>query len=247
VTSVAGVAIGATAEELRTIARSATDASGYFPAMYSCVTDRIAASIERGEFDDGARMDEFACTFASYYTRARHREVPRPRCWRASWAVAGDGGLLIVQHLLLGINAHVNYDLPFAVVAVADKSGQSLESVRRDFEAVNDVLEDTCGEVLHRLDRVSRWTNEAASLGGGGLFNFSLRRARRQAWEAAERVHRLDSDGRQRYAAALDWLVAVLAYLIIHPAWPLRPLVWTASKLEQHDPAKVTSALLGEA
>ncbi len=47
----------------------------------------------------------------------------RPRCWQASWDVAGDASLLIVQHLLLGINADVNHDLALAVVEVADQTG----------------------------------------------------------------------------------------------------------------------------
>jgi hypothetical protein len=238
------VAIDAMVDDLRTIARSAMDASGYFPAMYSCVTDRIAASIDAGRFDDGARMDAFACTFASYYTKALRHEIPQPRCWRAAWDVVGDANLLIAQHLLLGINAHVNHDLALAVVAVADEQRLPLDALRHDFDAVNDVLAATSDDVVHRLDRVSRWTNEAALL-GGRAFNFSLRRARHQAWEAAEHLHRLDGEGRQRYAAQLDQLVAVLAYLITHPAWPLRPLVWTASRLEQHDPVKVIAALLG--
>jgi Family of unknown function (DUF5995) len=241
------MAIAATADELRAIARSASDASGYFPAMYACVTDHIASSIAAGEFDDGGRMDDFACAFASAYTKALRREISRARCWQATWDVAGDTTLLIVQHLFLGINAHVNYDLPLAVVAVADEHGLPLEVVRGDFDAVNDVLAATSREMVDRLDRVSRWTNEAASLGGGGLFNFSLRRAREQAWQAARRLHPLDADGRRRYAADLDELVAVVAYLITRPAWPLRPMVWAASKLEEHDPAKVTAILLGEA
>jgi hypothetical protein len=241
------VPIAATADDLRAIARAATDASGYFPAMYACVTDRIARTIQQGGFHGGADVDAFACTFADYYTHAFRREVPRPRCWQATWDVARDRSLLIVQHLLLGINAHVNHDLPLAVVALAEESGRPLPELQPDFDAVNDVLEATFGDILDRLDRVSRWTNEASALGGGRLFNFSLRRARAQAWEAAVRLDRLDAAGRGRYEADLDELVSVLAYLVTRPAWALRPLVWTASRLEEHDSRKVTAILLGDA
>jgi hypothetical protein len=241
------VPIGVTADDLRAIARAATDASGYFPAMYACVTDNVGRSIQQGDFRDGPDVDTFACTFATYYTKALRREMPRPRCWQASWDVARDRRLLIVQHLLLGINAHVNHDLPLAVVALADETGRPLPELQRDFDAVNDVLGATFGEILERLDRVSRWTNEASALGGGRLFNFSLRRARAQAWEAAVRLDQLDDKGRRSYEADLDELVSVLAYLITRPALPLRPLVWTASRLEEHDAAKVTAILLGDA
>src|SRR5262245_52727421 len=115
--------------------------------MYARVTSQIMGSIDTGTFDDGERMDKFATVFATRYTAAFRRSIPRPACWQASWDVAGDERLLIVQHLLLGINAHVNFDLPQAVVAIARDTGD-LASVRDDFDAVNDVLAATSVGVL---------------------------------------------------------------------------------------------------
>ena len=227
--------IAATAEELRAIALAADDASGYFPALYSQVTSRVAA----------AGIDErLTVMFASYYLRAFHREIERPQCWQATWDVARDGKLLIVQHLLLGINAHVNHDLPLAVVDVAHDTG-ALAPIRRDFDAVNDVLASTYQDVLRDLDGVARWTSEAAALGGGRLFNFSLRVARAQAWDAAVRLYPLDETGAAVYRAELDRLVSVLAYLITRPALPARLVIPLLRRLEQRDPRTVTTALLG--
>ena len=176
--------IADTARELRAAAFAAGDASGYFPALYSRVTERIGASIEDGAFQDGPGLDRFATRFASHYIAAAHDHGRGPQCWQASWNVAADPRLLIVQHLLLGINAHVNYDLPRAVVEVADERGDLL-SIRHDFDAVNDVLAATYVDVVKDLDRVSRWVNSAARLGGGHAFNFSLALARARAWQAA--------------------------------------------------------------
>ena len=157
------------------IALSCDNAAGYFPAMYSRVTTQIANSIDAHAFVDGERMNVFATEFASRYTRAWEHEIPRPRCWQASWDVADDGNLLIVQQLLLGINAHVNYDLPQAVVQVARETGD-LASVRKDFDAVNDVLAEVSVGVLSELDRLSHWTSTVAALGGGRAFNFLFAR-----------------------------------------------------------------------
>ena len=236
--------IDAVAGELRGLAMAATDAIGYFPALYSQVTNRISTSIQDGTFHDPAGMDGFACSFASFYIGAFNRTIPRPRCWQAAWDVASDGRLLIVQHLLLGINAHVNHDLPLAVVAAADQRGD-IASIRSDFDAVNEVLAATYFDVQRELDTVSRWTNLAASIGGGRLFNFSLVVARRRAWEAAQRIYALDTAGRQSYQVELDRLVAVLAYLITRPVIGAQPFLCMARHLEQHDPHKVTAALLG--
>ena len=68
-----------------------------------------------------------------------------PGCWRAAFDVAGDCRLMIVQHLLLGINAHVNHDLPQVVVERAPASGD-LTALRADFDAVNDILAETIPE-----------------------------------------------------------------------------------------------------
>jgi Family of unknown function (DUF5995) len=230
------------ASELRAIALAADDAAGYFPALYSRVTTQIAVSIERDEFADCDRMDAFATEFASRYTRARNSEIPRPRCWQACWDVA-HWNLLIVQQLLLGINAHVNYDLPQSVAAVARRTGD-LSGAREDFDAVNDVLSAVSVEVLREFDQLSRWTSEVAALGGGRVFNFSLRAARDQAWAAAERLYALDDEDQRAYVVDLDRLVSVLAYLIARPSFPASLFVALARRVEQRDPHRVIAALL---
>ena len=234
--------IRAVEAELRSIAESSDDAIGYFPAVYSRVTTQIALSIERGEFADGDRMNVFATEFASRYLNAWNRKVPRPRCWQATWDVAEEN-LLIVQHLLLGINAHVNFDLPQSVAAVARQSGD-LAGAREDFDTVNDLLSSVSVDVLGDLGRLSRLTSKIATLGGGRMFNFSLRAARAQAWNAAERLYALDDQQRAAYVAELDRLVSVLAYLITRPAFPATLFVATARHVEEHDARIVTAALL---
>ena len=174
--------IRAVEAEPRSIAESSDDAVGYFPAVYSRVTTQIALSIERGEHADGDRMNVFATDSASRHLSACNQTMPRPRCWQATWDVAEEN-LLIVQHLLLGINAHVNFDLPQSVAAVARQSGD-LAGAREDFDTVNDLLSSISVDVLRDLGRLSRWTSKVAALGGGRMFNFSLapRRPRPGTW-----------------------------------------------------------------
>jgi hypothetical protein len=230
--------------ELRRLAADAEDWSGCFTAMYAEVTARVERRCAEGRFDDPERMLAFVDVFAGYYTRAAADRAGGPGCWRAAWDVAADPGPLVTQHLLLGINAHVNHDLPQAVVDVVDRTGD-LASARRDFDAVNDVLAEAYDDVLARLGRVSRWTAVAASAGGGRLFRFSLTTARRQAWGAAERLRPLDAAARRGYVAELDRLVGVLAYLIVSPAPPVSWLVPLCRRLEERDPRRVARALLG--
>lgn len=236
--------LAATLDELRTVAIAAEDASGYFPAMYARVTDRIRRAAADGRFDDGDKMMRFARAFADLYLRPRRGEVAAPGCWEAAWSVSGDRRLLIVQHLLLGMNAHINHDLPLVVVQLADEH-DGIDPLRVDFDAVNAVLSETMPDVLGDLGRVSRWVNLAAAIGGGSAFNFSLRAARTQAWRTAQRQHRLGAEERRRDTVALDELVRVLAYLITKPAWPARWLVPIGRLLEDDDAPRVTKGLLG--
>lgn len=233
------------AEELRELARRSDDASGYFCAMYARVTSNIATAIAQGRFEDGQRMERFASTFAEYYTRCHGPAPTRPGCWQASFDVAGSDDLIILQHLLIGINAHVNHDLPQATVDVALATGD-LQSVRGDFDAINELLGAMTNDLLRDLDRVARWSNEAGSLGGGRLFNFSLVKARDQAWAAAQRLYAMPESERAADKAELDRLVSVLAYLVSKPTLPGRLLVKLARRFEERDPKKVTAALLGD-
>lgn len=237
--------LGDTIDELRSVALAADDASGYFPAMYTRVTERVQLAVEAGRFEDGDRMIRFAETFARWYLGPRSGRVTPPACWQASWNVAGDSGLLIVQHLLLGINAHVNHDLPQVVVELADATDGDLDALRADFDAINDILGETYPDVLTDTGRVARWVTTAAGWGGGSVFNFSLSVARAQAWRAATRLQPLDADARRADVTELDQLVSVLSYLVTCPKPPLSWVVPAVRRLEQRDPRTVTSTLLG--
>lgn len=233
-----------TLDSLIEAALAAPDASGHFPAMYARVTRRVLDDAAAGRFTDAARMHAFVERFADRYLDARRSPSTAPRCWRASFDVAGDGSLLVVQHLLLGINAHVNLDLALTVVDLAD-DGQPLAAIRPDFDAVNRVLADVYHDLLADLDRATRWAARADAIGGGRVFDFSLRRARDQAWQAAARLHPLDRAAREREVARIDELVAVVAYLVANPGVPARWLVALARRFETRDPRRVTRMLLG--
>jgi len=233
-----------TIDLLRTEALSADGADGYFAAMYARVTERVDHARAGGRFADGDGMAVFARTFADWYIGPRHGSRPMPSCWRATFDVADDGRLLIVQHLLLAINAHVNHDLPQVVVELSG-GGRSLESLRPDFDAINDILAETQTDIVRDLGRVSGLTQWAAVAGGGRLFAFSLDRARDQAWATAERLHRSDDVTRAMEVAELDRIVTALAFMITRPSAPVRRLLRIPRWFEIDDPGELTRRLLG--
>jgi Family of unknown function (DUF5995) len=217
-----------------------------FLRTYRRTTAAVGAAVDAGVFEDARWVEAWDVVFADLYLAALDADldgtsgVPRP--WRQ--AFDAPASLHPLQHVLLGINAHVNHDLAIAVVDVAHQLGD-LESIRKDFDRVNDVLGLVYVDVLKDLDRVSRWANLAASVGGGRAFNFSLQVARRRSWQAAEILHPLRGADRTGYLHELDRLVSVLAYLITKPGFPMSVVVGLARRLEEHDPKRVVTALLG--
>jgi hypothetical protein len=232
-----------TIEELRSVALAADDAAGYFPAMYARVTEQVQIAAASRRFADPVRMERFAEAFAGWYVRPRTGHGDVPACWRATFDVADDSHLMIVQHLLLGINAHVNHDLPQVVVELAPDRGD-LAGLRADYDAINDILAETLPMVLRSLGAVSRSVNILAARGGRRIFEFSLDVARSRAWSAAERLHPLAAWDRAVEVAELDRLVAVLAYLVARPGRPASWAVAVGRRLEEHDPTAVTRSLL---
>ena len=233
-----------TADELRTIAESCTDAAGYFPAMYSRVTTEIANSIDVQAFVGGDRMDVFATEFASRYTACVETGGPATevlagilgRCRRRESA---DRAAAPARH------QRARELRPTAGGGRGRARTGDLASVREDFDTVNDVLASVSVGVLDDLDRLSHWTSMVAALGGGRAFNFSLRVACARAWDAAERLYALDEDQQRDYLAELDELVSVLAYLITRPPIPVAVFAFVARLLEQRDPKRVITGLLG--
>jgi hypothetical protein len=105
-------------------------------------------------------------------------------CWRTAFDGAGDDQLLIVHHLLLGMNAHINFDLAISMAKVAPNSA-SLAAMQNDFNDVNDIFGKLIEDIESRVGEVSPLFHELDTLGGDTeeiVLGFSIRRARRQAW-----------------------------------------------------------------
>ena len=147
--------------------------------------------------------------------------------------------------LVAGAEQPSEHPIATAIVEGARVRGVPIPPAR-DFDTVNDVLAASFTSVIRDLDRVSRWASEAAALGGGLLFNFSMRWARATAWDSAQRLEPLDAAGRRDYVHQLDEWVSTLAYLITQPSLPVALLARLGRRLEMHDPVLVTRVLLGE-
>jgi Family of unknown function (DUF5995) len=182
-----------------------------FMATYQRTTRAVGDAATRGEFEDPGWVERWDVAFANLYLTAFDSElagdkkVPRP--WRLAFSAAP--GLPPLRHVLLGINAHVNYDLPQALVAVisaADFTDPLLMSRRRrDHERIDEVL----------ASRVAAEDNELTA-GGGATFvdrlltplnrmgsKRFLREARQKVWHNTIELQEARVAGPQEYAVRL--------------------------------------------
>src|SRR5690606_13776650 len=87
---------------------------GYFAVLYKKMTEGVRVGLSQNYFDDGARMEKLDVVFANRYLNAYHQYrhgQPSTHSWAEAFNAAQRSDLIVVQHLLLGINAHINLDL----------------------------------------------------------------------------------------------------------------------------------------
>ncbi|WP_411967854.1 DUF5995 family protein [Haloferax sp. YSSS75] len=168
------------------------DRRAAFLTIYARVTAEVDAGLEYGEFADPAWVADYLVTFADHYRRAfyafecgRRGEVPAP--WRLAFETALGGESLVTQDILLGINAHVNYDLALALSEVGIDPNRRTKYA--DHRRINRVLHRLVDEEQDLV--VERYADGLAdvdeSLGrlDEALSFFTLREGRRNAWRGA--------------------------------------------------------------
>lgn len=134
-------------DRLRTIQRAlpARDGVAVFNRMYLDVTERVAVAIDADDFADAAFMVELDVRFANRWLLAYDAVVAGrkpPSAWKPLFEERGTVGVLPIQHALAGMNAHIEHDLPLAVVETCRVRGTNpgAAAVRQDYRRVNDVL-----------------------------------------------------------------------------------------------------------
>jgi len=194
---------------------------GYFAALYRKVTVCVEAAIAAGEFADGDRMERLDVVFANRYLAALEQACRGETC-TTSWQLALDACSrwrpIALQHLLLGMNAHIALDL--AIAAVETAPAGELDALRGDFDLINDILASLTDGVQDELARVWPALRLLDRLGGRideALAGFGLVVARSRAWEVAGRLAAVSGPERSARISVLDRQVATFGERILAP------------------------------
>ena len=94
-----------------------------FATMYRQVSAEIRASVDARRYADPAYVAHLDSVFATFYFHAldswragRRNQVPQ--AWRMAFSAADNGQVSTLGDMLLGMNAHISRDLPFALASV---------------------------------------------------------------------------------------------------------------------------------
>jgi len=166
-------------------------------------------------------MEKCDVVFANRYLSALESfrtGQPITKCWLVAFESAANWRPIISQQLLIGMNAHINFDLGIAAQAVAP--GSELPSLEHDFNVINGILGGMVAKVQSDIAEVSPWIRFLGQIdptGQNALIKFSLDKARTSAWLVANIVNSTPPDQLPRKLSILDNGVAKLGSLIANP------------------------------
>jgi uncharacterized protein DUF5995 len=204
------------------------DGVKWFNRLYWLVTQNIARHMANAaEWQTLDWLSLMTPVFAQYYFRAVQQAAIAvsacPRAWRPLFQQRRDRRVARLQFALAGMNAHINRDLPYALVDTFHALHRPLTAStpeHADYEHVNDILEESERQVMH--DPMERLTED---IGGdlGPLVDvvamWSVRAAREAAWHTAELLWAVP-DVFRGYMETLDRTTGLASRLFLRPVVP---------------------------
>jgi hypothetical protein len=176
-----------------------------------------------GFYQDPGYVNHEDATFAALYFSAYDnwsagRLAQVPPAWRIAFDAAAGRRVSGAGDLLLGMNAHVNRDLPFTLAAIGltapDGSSRKPDHDKID-EMLNQVVDPLMAEEAARFDPQIDTFRTPYGVGYTGLMQL-LVAWRESAWREAEQlVAAPDEASRQRVADSIEAQAAVNARSIV--------------------------------
>jgi hypothetical protein len=201
-------------------------AIGLFTTLYREVTLKIKEGIDNGSFQDSERMEKIDVIFANRYLNAyyQYKEKKKPsECWDFSFKKAETYWPIVVQHLLMGINAHVNLDLGIASAQVS--TIENIGTLKSDFDQINIILSDMVCSVEKCLVKIWPTLTIILKLSGkidNFFIDFSMKTARDGAWKFANEFVLLPENQRAATIQERDLKITKIARMISNPGFLVR-------------------------
>ena len=223
--------------------------AGYFAVLYHKVTCKVKECIANKNFEDGIRMEKLDVVFANYYLSAFYSWLdgkPTSKSWKIAFDAFADNSTLVMQHLLVGMNAHINLDLAIATGSVM--KGQLLEGIHNDFNTINGILGsmiDNIEDCLTKVNPLLRLLDLHVFKYDEMLVEFSISTARDGAWSFAEELSGKQNMDYESCIGTRDERISQLGFSIAKPHGFLLKLIVKIIRLFEKKDINTIIKILG--
>ena len=204
------------------------DGLACFDYLYTIITKNVLRCVRKSdltpdypEFRDPEFMAVFDIAFANRYLNGIGWGEPQtwqPKCWKALLDNRQASHISPLIFAVAGVNAHVNFDLPFAVVSACAQLGQELDSGTHhdDYQLINQIFAEHMQQLRQHFENRfekgfdTAWVSRVENMLGDLVVKFS----RDMAWNKAKQlwpVHRDEAQmtklaqSRDRWVALVNW------------------------------------------
>jgi hypothetical protein len=221
-------------QTLHSIDTTCADNDGlkWFNWLYLQVTQAVETRVAAGGFADPAWLAELDVQFAGLYFSALKSSLSgetTPGCWQVLFDSRNHNDIARIQFAMCGINAHINHDLPEAILATCQVTGTTPDRGGihyTDYTALNTTLDnlvdlakttlnvrlpgDALPPLSHLEDTIAAWNVSAA---------------REAAWQNAEHLAQLSKVPllADSFMDMLDGLTTVIGKTLLVPV-PFAPV-----------------------
>ena len=213
-------------EIMQAIHTTCADEDGlkWFNWLYMTVTEAIENKVAGGGFNDPAWLTELDVLFAELYFDALDGELSGGSCpesWKALFSVRDQAKIARIQFALAGMNAHINHDLPMAIVSTCQATNtvpQHGTPQYTDYTSVNPTLDGLIDQAKQQLNvRLPGDPLPAVSHLEDLIATWDLATFRETAWDTAQSLWG-ESDAEVNLRMELrDAIVATLSAALLVP------------------------------
>ncbi len=203
---------------------------GYFAVLYQKVTIKVKEGISQNFFDDALRMEKLDIIFAKRYIDAYYSWKAKKaitQAWEKALVLSTSNSTLVFQHLLIGMNAHINLDLGIAAASISTK--ENIQELQSDFNKINEILSSLVDEVQFGLSAVwplLKWILSKLGKIDNYLVDFSMQIARDGAWSFATSLIHCNTTEQPAQIERRDAKVSNKSAIITQPGKWVQLLFW---------------------
>lgn len=177
------------------------DQRAIFLRCYTLMSENMINAIAQQRFQDAFWVEMLLRRFADYYFDALYlynlQHDTTPAVWRETHDATKQGRLHVMQNLLLGINAHINYDLALTLYDILHGEWMFLSTEQqqarfKDHCYVNKIIAETIDSVqdsiIEKEDARLKIVDYLMGRTDEWLLSRLISGWRKSVWEAAQQL-----------------------------------------------------------